>query len=89
MEFMEIHVGLKTTGSFYGVQEPCGVSGTFGIQTGTFSQPKIDEFELGFECHDYWKLIGPGIVLERRVSEHGRIEYDVPGPRKYDGGVDV
>ena len=66
-----------------------GVAGTFGIQTGTFSQPKIDEFELGFERHDYWKLIGPGIVLERRVSEHGRAEYDVPGPRKYDGGVDV
>ena len=59
------------------------------IQTGTFSQPKIDEFELGFECHDYWKLIGPGIVLERRFVKHGRFEYDVPGPRKYDGRVDV
>jgi len=70
---MEIHVGLKT-------------AGTFGE---TFSHPKIDEFELGFERHDYWKLIGPGIVLERRFVKHGRFEYDVPGPRKYDGGVDV
>ena len=76
MEFMEIHVGLKNTG-------------TFGIQTGTFSHSKIDEFELGFERHDYWKLIGPGIVLERRFVKHGRSEYDVPGPRKYDGRVDV
>ena len=59
------------------------------IQTGTFSHSKIDEFELGFERHDYWKLIGPGIVLERRFVKHGRFEYDVPGPRKYDGGVDV
>lgn len=73
MEFMEIYVGLKT-------------AGTFGE---TFSHSKIDEFELGFECHDYWKLIGPGIVLERRFVKHGRAEYDVPGPRKYDGGVDV
>ena len=74
MEFME--TGWRP-------QEPSA------IQTGTFSQPKIDEFEPSVERHDYWKLIGPGIVLERRVSEHGRIEYDVPGPRKYDGGVDV
>jgi hypothetical protein len=59
------------------------------IQTGTFSHSKIDEFEPGFERHDYWKLIGPGIVLERRFVKHGRFEYDVPGPRKYDGGVDV
>jgi hypothetical protein len=57
--------------------------------TQTFSHSKIDEFEPSFERHDNWKLIGPGIVLERRVSEHGRTEYDVPGPRKYDGGVDV
>ena len=79
MEFMEIHVGLKITGTY-------GVAGTFGE---TFSHSKIDEFELGFERHDYWKLIGPGIVLERRFVKHGRFEYDVPGPRKYDGGVDV
>ena len=59
------------------------------IQTGTFSQPKIDEFEPSVERHHYWKLIGPGIVLERRFVKHGRFEYDVPGPRKYDGGVDV
>ena len=72
---MEIHVGLKITFQ----SEP----------RGTFSHSKIDEFELGFERHDYWKLIGPGIVLERRVVKHGRFEYDVPGPRKYDGGVDV
>jgi len=59
------------------------------IQTGTFSHPKIDEFEPSVERHDYWKLIGPGIVLERRVFEHGRFEWSVPGPRKYDGCVDV
>jgi len=76
MEFMEIHGPLVRVAPS-------------AIQTGTFSQPKIDEFELGFECHDYWKLIGPGIVLERRFVKHGRFEYDVPGPRKYDGGVDV
>ena len=54
-----------------------------------FSHSKIDEFEPSVERHHYWKLIGPGIVLERRVVKHGRFEYDVPGPRKYDGGVDV
>ena len=53
------------------------------------SPPKIDEFEPSVERHHYWKLIGPGIVLERRFVKHGRFEYDVPGPRKYDGGVDV
>ena len=65
------------------------MAGTFGIQTGTFSHSKSDEFEPSFECHNLRKLIGPGIVLERRVVKHGRSEYDVPGPRKYDGGVDV
>jgi len=82
MEPMEFR-NLWSSGSLWRPQEPSA------IQTGTFSHSKIDEFELGFECHDNWKLIGPGIVLERRVVKHGRFEYDVPGPRKYDGGVDV
>ena len=73
----------------YGDRRNLWSSGTGENLVKLFSHSKIDEFELGFECHDYWKLIGPGIVLERRVSEHGRFEYDVPGPRKYDGGVDV
>jgi len=76
MEFMEIHGPLVRVAPS-------------AIQTGTFSQPKIDEFEPSVERHHYWKLIGPGIVLERRFVKHGRFEYDVPGPRKYDGGVDV
>ena len=82
--YMKIHCDR-----IYGDSWTSSQGRTFGIQTGTFSHSKIDEFEPSFECHDYWKLIGPGIVLERRVSEHGRFEYDVPGPRKYDGGVDV